>query len=446
MFRILQVKQNQVKDELISYAHLSEKWVKEIYLHTEINLLTVFAQPTLDKDNVNFVTSFTGQYEEIDTNNPELYSEFIDKHQKKVTKVIAYLNNTETFSDSELNSSKEILCSILKSLDKKYIFEKRNVIAIPYFLKNYSEPTPIVPSKTPFNKSWYLSLTLIPLIVGLLFYFCNDYIYGQKKCFTVDAQNQYPQFTIAFDASESMLEKEGNVDKLSAAKGATKTLIKNIYPNIDINFIEINGCPYAQNKGLYSYKERDNLIELLDKLSPIKNNGTPLVDALQKISESVDGVRSDAVGILITDGQDSCEIDRKIGKEPLFTSCKTVSKLDVSLKDTCQITNEPSQCSNIKPSEDICLLGSESAGNLCMLINNKHLCTRIKSALNSHCIVTEEIHKKQPRLKIHTVMIGNYDISCISKNTGGNEYRINNINELNKTLLRVSAPLTKICK
>lgn len=255
MFRILQVKQNQVKDELISYAHLSEKWVKEIYLHTEINLLTVFAQPTLDKDNVNFVTSFTGQYEEIDTNNPELYSEFIDKHQKKVTKVIAYLNNTETFSDSELNSSKEILCSILKSLDKKYIFEKRNVIAIPYFLKNYSEPTPIVPSKTPFNKSWYLSLTLIPLIVGLLFYFCNDYIYGQKKCFTVDAQNQYSQFTIAFDASESMLEKEGNVDKLSAAKGATKTLIKNIYPNIDINFIEINGCPYAQEYLKDNYEE-----------------------------------------------------------------------------------------------------------------------------------------------------------------------------------------------
>ena len=127
------------------------------------------------------------------------------------------------------------------------------------------------------------------------------------KCKTLKEQGKLPTLGIAFDGSESMTLQYGGSSRLLAAKNAAKNLIRSIDRNVNISLIEINGCPVSKNRGDYSDARRNDLIRAIDNINPYAYDGkTPLINGLTELAKMLDGVNAESVGILISDGEDTC--------------------------------------------------------------------------------------------------------------------------------------------
>lgn len=127
------------------------------------------------------------------------------------------------------------------------------------------------------------------------------------KCKTLKEQGTMPQMAIAFDGSESMTIPYGSASRLSAAKNAAVNLINATDKNVSIGLVEVNGCPAAKNRGFFSGSARNSLIASVNRIDPyLYDGGTPLVNGLNQLATMLDGVNAEAVGILISDGEDTC--------------------------------------------------------------------------------------------------------------------------------------------
>ena len=203
----------------------------------------------------------------------------------------------------------------------------------------------------------------------------------QEELLKQQKQGKMPQMVIAFDGSESMLQKDvgGGDTRLSAAIRASEALVQSTDKNISIGLVEINGCPMSKNHGFFSGGNRSALISAIRNINPYRYDGkTPLVHGLNTISSLVDGVKAEAVGVLISDGEDTCP----------FTS-------------------------------------------------NMNVCT-----------IAKNIHASQPKLKIHTILIGKNasQAACIAEYTGGKVYSPKNAAQIVSQLKAAGASVQKVCK
>ncbi len=201
------------------------------------------------------------------------------------------------------------------------------------------------------------------------------------KCKTLKQEGTMPKMVIAFDGSQSMLINDvpGSASRLAAATSAARKLADSIDKNVEIGFVEINGCPAAKSRGFYTGIQRPALKDTISGINPMRYDGmTPLVDGLQQISRMTDGVNADAVGILISDGEDTCAATRN---------------LDV-------------------------------------------------------CSVAKAIHKRKPRLKIHTILIGEDagQAACIARITGGKVFSPKNASQINADLQSSGSEMKKVCE
>ena len=132
---------------------------------------------------------------------------------------------------------------------------------------------------------------------------------GLPKCEILRKEGKMPQLVIAFDGSESMLERDvgGGESRLSAAIRASEALVQNTDRNVSIGLVEINGCPVAKQHGFYAGTRRSALRQQIRNINPYRYDGkTPLINGLQALMNMVDGVNAEAVGVLISDGEDTC--------------------------------------------------------------------------------------------------------------------------------------------
>lgn len=202
------------------------------------------------------------------------------------------------------------------------------------------------------------------------------------KCNTLKTTGKMPRMALAVDGSLSMTLDFGNTDRLSAAKKAGKQLVDKIDKNIMINFLEINGCPLPVNHGFFlgSAQERNRLKKAIGAIKPIDQDyisGTPLIPALRTIAESLDGVEYESLGIIISDGVDTCPQTRG--------------------QDVCE--------------------------------------------------VARQVHKQKPKLKIHTIIIGDEDnpATYIANIIGGKVYKPQDTVELIKNMKEASGNFKKVC-
>ena len=122
-----------------------------------------------------------------------------------------------------------------------------------------------------------------------------------------------PRLAVAFDGSGSMMLPYGGTTRLNAAKSAGVDLVNSIDKNVEIGFVEINGCPTSKNHGFFAPSQRASLISTIKNVFPNeRDNKTPLVHGLNTLSKMLDGVNSDDVGILISDGVDTCGITHSV--------------------------------------------------------------------------------------------------------------------------------------
>ncbi|MGN1281831.1 MAG: VWA domain-containing protein [Succinivibrio sp.] len=199
------------------------------------------------------------------------------------------------------------------------------------------------------------------------------------KCKMLKEQGKMPQLVIAFDGSESMTMPYGSTSRLVAAKMAANNLIDTIDKNVSIGLIEINGCPASKVRGFYVPDQRGMLKQKVSSINPYQYDGkTPLVHGLRQIEQLTDGINSDAVGILISDGEDTCP----------FTNAMNV------------------------------------------------------------CTIAENIHNKKPKLKIHTILIGDSidSAACIAHNTGGQVFKPKDAGQIDTFIKQAGASLKRVCE
>ena len=200
------------------------------------------------------------------------------------------------------------------------------------------------------------------------------------KCRVLKQDGTMPKMVIAFDGSRSMLTPDvmGAANRLDAATSAASSLVNSIDKNVDIGFVEINGCSAAKSRGFFTGIQRQALQQTIMGVNPMRYDGmTPLVDGLSKIASMTDGVNADAVGVLISDGEDTCPVTRDM--------------------DVCQ--------------------------------------------------VARAIHARKPRLKIHTVLIGQDagQAACIARITGGRVYSPQDAASIRTGLQATGAEMRKVC-
>ena len=137
------------------------------------------------------------------------------------------------------------------------------------------------------------------------------------KCEVIVKEGKVPQLVMAIDGSGSMLNvlPDGQI-RMEAAQQAANALISRVDRNVPIHLLGIQGCPLARDYGVFSGAQRQRLNAAIAQINPLFSVSplrvlTPLVSALRGMAGSVPA-NTDAVGILISDGVDTCQGTRNL--------------------------------------------------------------------------------------------------------------------------------------
>ena len=465
MLRILRCEKSKVSPKILSYALYADDFKKEIKSALGEEYSEIISKAEISGDYVNFVTPLSGELDKVTEANKIKYQDALNVLEHRRDKVIEYLKSSTPLSNRALETHRKEFSDIIASDNTVFMVNGQAVIAPVSFNPHYKDVAvpPTEATTVPVKKRgcllpFLLLLLLLLLLLFLLWWFLLrpwpfegnftdrfNSLFPQKevptqvvepkkedeakpatteektepveeeakdkakaeaeakrkaeeqkqkelatkraleeknkvpKCKTLKQEGKMPELAIAFDGSQSMLLKYGYTNRLKAAQKAATDLISNVDKNVKIGFIEINGCPVAKNRGFFGPNSRGALINAINNVNPYSYDGkTPLVNGLNELSKTLDGVNSDAVGILISDGEDTCP----------FTE-----QMDV-------------------------------------------------------CYVAKKIHERQPKLKIHTILIGD-DIdsaACIARNTGGKVFKPKDAVQIESVLKEAGASLKKVCE
>ncbi len=510
MLRIYRCSKQEVSPQVLAYAPHAAMWDREIEMQLGQEYSAILAQPVVDGDYVNFLTPKSGEQIEVDSSNLNQFSKASELLERRKEHVYSFLTSGKPLINKTLESSRADYAYAVAHAEKFFVLQNEIPVAVGATLSAkpaWINPIPAaaaIPPKKGCLLPFLLLLLLGLLLLGLLWWFFLrpwpmegtlkdrfDDLFGNRteqvvepenkapqeeakepvveppapeakedeekkaleeklkeeeakrlaleeelkakkeaeekaeqerlaqeelkkkkeqearelaakkkaeeakkkaeeekkkaqakkvpKCKTLKEQGKMPQMAIAFDGSESMQMKYGSTTRLRAAKSAAKDLISTVDKNVSIGLVEINGCPLSKNRGFFAPARRSALLTSIDNINPYAYDGkTPLVNGLNELSKMLDGKNSDAVGILISDGEDTCP----------FTS-----KMNV-------------------------------------------------------CTVAQKIHERQPKLKIHTILIGDSidSAACIARNTGGQVFKPRDAKQIETFLKQAGASLKKVCE
>jgi Mg-chelatase subunit ChlD len=180
-------------------------------------------------------------------------------------------------------------------------------------------------------------------VVGTLKQHCSETLIAEAKnmCPGERPPELAPELVIVFDASGSMkfsllaTEQEiqeaavteamigalrafgaqlprQNVERLlreptriTAARQATVSIAQKIPRDANVGLVLIEDCPQARRVGFFPPGQHGALVSQLQGIEP--KGGTPLADAVAKAGQMVDGVKREAVILVVSDGQESCK-------------------------------------------------------------------------------------------------------------------------------------------
>jgi len=188
------------------------------------------------------------------------------------------------------------------------------------------------------QKSDPQSLELKNQVVGKLGKHCKETLIAEAKnlCPGQRPPDVAPELVIVFDASGSMkisllaTQQElqqaelaeqmlgpfaafarQNFDhllreptRITTAKKATVAIAKKIPSDANVGLVLIEQCPAARSVGFFPPGQHGALLSQLQAIEP--KAGTPLADGIAKAGQMVDGVKREAVILVVSDGQESC--------------------------------------------------------------------------------------------------------------------------------------------
>jgi Mg-chelatase subunit ChlD len=93
--------------------------------------------------------------------------------------------------------------------------------------------------------------------------------------------------------------------RITAAKQATLAIAKRIPSDTSVGLVLIEDCPFARRVGFFPPGQHGALVAQIQAIQP--KGGTPLADGVAKAGQMVDGVNREALILVVSDGQESCQ-------------------------------------------------------------------------------------------------------------------------------------------
>lgn len=101
-----------------------------------------------------------------------------------------------------------------------------------------------------------------------------------------------------------LAKMQGGETRIDVAKKATNGIVGALPNDVDVGLVLVEQCNQARPVGFYSPKQRKQLMNGVYGIQPVR--GTPLASGIAKAASMVDGVRSPATIVVISDGKESC--------------------------------------------------------------------------------------------------------------------------------------------
>jgi hypothetical protein len=95
--------------------------------------------------------------------------------------------------------------------------------------------------------------------------------------------------------------------RMTAARQAALNMARRAPSDANIGLVLVEECPSARNAGFYPPARRGALTGILQGVQP--RGGTPLADGIAQAGRMVDGVKREALMVVISDGAESCGRD-----------------------------------------------------------------------------------------------------------------------------------------
>jgi hypothetical protein len=95
--------------------------------------------------------------------------------------------------------------------------------------------------------------------------------------------------------------------RITAAKQATTTVVRQIPEDVNIGLVLIERCSSARSVGFFTPAQRGSLLAQLQAIRPVE--GTPLADGIARAGQMLDGVNKESVMLVVSDGEESCGQD-----------------------------------------------------------------------------------------------------------------------------------------
>ncbi len=120
-----------------------------------------------------------------------------------------------------------------------------------------------------------------------------------------------------------LAKMQGGETRIDVAKKATSSIVGALPNDVDVGLVLVEQCSQARPVGFFSPKQRNRLMSGVYSIQPVR--GTPLASGIAKAANMIDGVKSPATIVVISDGKESCNgnpcaVAAKIAKsKPLLT-------------------------------------------------------------------------------------------------------------------------------
>jgi len=108
--------------------------------------------------------------------------------------------------------------------------------------------------------------------------------------------------------NNSVLERLTREPKrITVARRATLGVVERAPSDMNIGLVMVDQCPAARPIGMFPPSQRGALLAQVQGIQP--RAGTPLADGINKAGQMVDGVKREALIVVVSDGTESCGQD-----------------------------------------------------------------------------------------------------------------------------------------
>jgi Mg-chelatase subunit ChlD len=101
-----------------------------------------------------------------------------------------------------------------------------------------------------------------------------------------------------------LAKMRGGETRIDVAKKATNSIVGALPNDVDVGLVLVEQCNQARPVGFFSPKQRNRLVSSVYSIQPVR--GTPLASGIAKAASMIDGVKSPATIVVISDGKESC--------------------------------------------------------------------------------------------------------------------------------------------